>query len=428
MATQKPTTRQLLKAMGPGLIFASASIGTSHLVLSTRAGAHHGMVYFWIIIGAMLLKYPFFEFSARYANATGHSLLKGYKDQGTWAVLLFLSVIFVGMFCVAGAVAAVSAGLLSTILGIQGISIQVLAGLILLASVALLLLGGYTGLDRLTKLISLVLFVTMTIAFFAVVIKGPIDPIEGFQAPSIIEGAGLTLLISLIGWMPSGLESSTMNSIWVVEKIRATNYHPTLKESLFDFNFGYVFTAILALMFLVIGAFTVYGSGELLEGSAVAFSSKLLHILTASLGEWAFPVIGISAFGTIYGTLIGVLDAFPRSFVRGWRVLKFAQIEKNEEQLAFLSRGYQICVAVVGLGGFLLFYFSAASMISMLELATIISFLVSPFIGFLNLRAIRSESFPQSARPPQWMMVLAYVGLAAMIGFGGFYVVNLITG
>ena len=73
----------LLKAFGPGLLFASSAIGTSHLVLSTRAGAHHGMVFFWVITGALLFKYPFYEFGPRYANATGESLLEGYKKQGT---------------------------------------------------------------------------------------------------------------------------------------------------------------------------------------------------------------------------------------------------------------------------------------------------------------------------------------------------------
>ena len=34
----------------------------------------------------------------------------------------------------------------------------------------------------------------------------------------------------------------------------------------------------------------------------------------------------IAAFGTIYGTLITVLDAFPRCFIRGIRVLKFEEI------------------------------------------------------------------------------------------------------
>ncbi|MDH4091594.1 MAG: hypothetical protein OEV74_04645 [Cyclobacteriaceae bacterium] len=94
----------MLKIIGPGLLFVSTAIGTSHLVLSRRAGAHYGMIFFWIILGSLFFKYPFYEFSARYTNATGNTLLKGYKDQGKWAVVLFMIVIFANMFAVIGAV------------------------------------------------------------------------------------------------------------------------------------------------------------------------------------------------------------------------------------------------------------------------------------------------------------------------------------
>ena len=36
------TVQKLIKNLGPGLLFASMAIGTSHLVLSTKAGAHYG--------------------------------------------------------------------------------------------------------------------------------------------------------------------------------------------------------------------------------------------------------------------------------------------------------------------------------------------------------------------------------------------------
>jgi Mn2+/Fe2+ NRAMP family transporter len=416
----------LLRTIGPGLLFASSAIGTSHLVLSTRAGAHHGMVYFWIIIAALLLKYPFYEFGPRYANATGFSLLKGYKEQGTWAVLLFLFVVTISMFTVTGAISAVTAGLLATMFGVKGISIPLLAGLILGITVLLLLFGGYSGLDRLIKLISVVLLITVFTAFVAVLLKGPVEPVENFQTKPLLEGAGLALLISLLGWMPAGMEASTMNSIWSVEKMKETNYHPKLTESLFDFNLGYVFTLILALMFMTIGAFTVYGTEIVLDGNATQFSNKLLNVFVSNLGDWSYYVIAIAAFGTIYGTLITVVDAFPRCFARGLRVLKFEDCEKTPEQIAFLEQTYKWIVVVVGFGGFALFYFSAASMLQLLQYVTILSFLLSPLIAFINLRAIQSPSVPLSHRPSYLLMGLAYSGLFALVAFSIYYMIDLI--
>ena len=67
----------VLKTIGPGLLYAGAAIGGSHLVMSTRAGANYYFALIWIVILINLLKYPFFEFGSRYANATGTSLLDG---------------------------------------------------------------------------------------------------------------------------------------------------------------------------------------------------------------------------------------------------------------------------------------------------------------------------------------------------------------
>ncbi len=426
MNSQSRSFRQVLKSIGPGLLFASAAIGTSHLVLSTRAGANHGMIFFWIILAALIIKYPFYQFGSRYAAATKHSLVKGYKDQGTWAILLFLAIIFVNMFAVTGAVAAVSAGLMSTMFGITWIKPPLLTGLILLSSITLLLMGGYRGLDYFVKLISAILLVTILVAFGAVLVNGPVEQVEGFTAPSLLDGAGLTLLISLLGWMPAGMEASTMNSIWMVEKMKTEDYEPNFKQRLFDFNLGYLFTSIIALIFMTIGAYTVFGSGEILEGNATQFSNKLLSIFTANLGSWVYPFLAIAAFGTIYGTLITVLDAFPRCFIRGYRALKYDTINDDISQLQFLQTSYRICLIMVGLGGFLLFYFSAASMIKILELATILSFLTAPILAFLNLRAIQSPIVDKAFRPSKWLLMLSYLGLFLMVSFAFYYLSTFI--
>lgn len=433
---EKSKFKRLLKTLGPGLLFASSSIGTSHLVLSTRAGAHHGMIFIWVILAALLFKYPFFEFGPRYANATGHSLLKGYKDQGKWAVVLYLTITFISMFAVVGAVGAVSAGLLSTMYGMSGIPMSYLVGGVLSLTAILLLIGRYSALDNFIKLVSIVLLVTVFTAFFAVLIKGPMEPIEAFiPNHNLLEGTALALMVSLIGWMPSGMEASTMNSIWVVEKIRDTDYYPTLKETLFDFNLGYIFTIILALMFLTIGSFTVYGSMQLLEGNSTQFSNKLLSVFTTNLGEWIYPVMATAAFGTIYGTLITAWDAFARGFARGLRVLKYEltfdtsdeneKLAYSEEQEQFLTKMYNIFLPLIGIGGFILFTQFTGSMIAILTVATIFSFLAAPIIGFLNLRVIQSDAIPQTHRPKQWLMLLARIGLIVMTLFSLYYIYDL---
>ena len=71
-----------LKKLGPGILFAGAAIGVSHLVQSTRAGADFGIGLIWALLLVNLFKFPFFQYGPRYANATGESLLDGYKKLG----------------------------------------------------------------------------------------------------------------------------------------------------------------------------------------------------------------------------------------------------------------------------------------------------------------------------------------------------------
>ena len=415
---------KIQKIIGPGLLFASNAIGTSHLILATRAGAHYGMIFFWIIGAALILKYPFFEFGIRYTNATGKHLLQGYKELGQWAVCLFLVVIVTAMFAVTGAIGAVCGGLLNTIFGFSSSSVSISVACILAFTSSLLIVGKYSLLDNVIKLISIILLITVSIVFISVILDGPAHTksLVDFNA-QIGSGLGLALTISLIGFMPTGLEISAIQSIWSVEKIRQTNYTPSLKESLFDFNLGYAFTSILAFMFLTIGAFTVFGSGQLLNGNSVEFSSKLLNIFSSKSGVWSYVILSIAAFGTIYGTLIVSMDAFSRSFVLGLQTLRNSSDNHSENQF---TSYYRATILLIAGGGFLLFKQFPGSMINILEAATICIFLTSPIIAFLNFKLIKHPSIPTSHQPKTWLIVLSIIGLITGIIFTLFYLYDLV--
>ena len=68
--------QQRLRAMGPGIMMASAAVGGSHIIASTQAGALYGWQLALIIVLANLFKYPFFRFGPQYTLETGKSLLK----------------------------------------------------------------------------------------------------------------------------------------------------------------------------------------------------------------------------------------------------------------------------------------------------------------------------------------------------------------
>ena len=104
--------RKILSQLGPGLLFASMSIGTSHLVLSTKAGAQYGWIMIFPIIIANVLKYPFFEFGVRYTHTFKKSLLEGYADMGKKYLWGYTLITIVSAFTLLAALYIVTAGLL----------------------------------------------------------------------------------------------------------------------------------------------------------------------------------------------------------------------------------------------------------------------------------------------------------------------------
>ena len=81
--TSQSTWRSKIKAMGPGILMASAAVGGSHIVSSTQAGGMYGWALLGLVILANLFKYPFFRFGAEYTADTGKTLVEGYAEKGS---------------------------------------------------------------------------------------------------------------------------------------------------------------------------------------------------------------------------------------------------------------------------------------------------------------------------------------------------------
>ena len=240
--TRSAKIRNILKALGPGILFASTAIGVSHLVQSTRAGAVYGYGLIWAVILANLFKYPFFEYGSRYANATGESIIDGYKRLSKWALWLYFLITIGSMFFVVAAIGVVTSGFLDNLFGIGNVRLVTI--LIFSLSAIILILGKYKVLDSLIKVIASVLLLSTLLAFVLTLFHGPQG--NASLMPSIDYGSDATFLFlfALMGWMPTAVDLSTWNSLWTLERIKQTRYHPPLKETLFDFNFGYLVSAL----------------------------------------------------------------------------------------------------------------------------------------------------------------------------------------
>lgn len=275
--TPTSTWQSKLRALGPGVLLASAAVGGSNIIASTQAGAIYGRQLGIITILVNLFKYPFFRFGTQYTLDTGKSLLQGYKEEHpAYLLWLFLLLnLFTTVLNIAG-VGLITAAILSLVA--PGISMDVLAGAILGATLLLLITGRYNALDRLSKLVMIGLTAATVAAVVISVAKGGTPPAPGFVAPSPWKWDVKTVgfMIALMGWMPAPLEFSAINSIWVVVK-RSLTPDVSYRDGLFDFHVGYISTAVLALFFMALGALVQFGSGEVVEMAGARYIAQLVH-------------------------------------------------------------------------------------------------------------------------------------------------------
>ncbi|HEY5687203.1 MAG TPA: Nramp family divalent metal transporter [Yeosuana sp.] len=400
-----------IKNLGPGLLFAGAAIGVSHLVQSTRAGADFGLGLLWALLLVNLFKYPFFQFGPRYATATGESLLDGYKKLGKGILVTYFILSIATMFTIQTAVTIVTAGLASTLFG-NFISIEIWTIILLVTCLSLLLVGKYKLLDKLMKIIVLTLTISTIIAVYMAYSKTS-TPLSIKQ---ILPGNSLEIafLIAFMGWMPAPLDISVWQSLWAIEKNKETKeYNP--KSALFDFNIGYLSTIVIGMGFLMLGAFVMFNSGETFSNSAGVFSGQLINMYTNSLGNWAHYIIAIAAFTTMFSTTITTLDASPRAMDRATELL----FQKSSKY------GYLIWITLLTIGTICIFFFLNSEMGLLIKIATILSFITAPFYAIINYKLISSVHTPVAWRPSMPLHVLSWLGILFLTGFSIWYLSTL---
>jgi len=394
---------KLLKKLGPGLLFAGAAIGVSHLVQSTRAGADFGMGLLWALILVNIFKYPFFQYGPRYATATGESLLDGYYKLGKGILIAYAIITLATMFTIQTAVTIVTAGLATSLT--NGVfSTEIWTIIIIVICSVVLFFGKYKLLDRLIKYVIILLAISTILATVMAFNNNTNEIILSQFLPEIT--AEIAFLIAFMGWMPAPLDVSVWHSLWSLEK-QKTNKNFTYKSSLFDFNVGYIGTVILGIAFMSLGYLVMFGGDTSFSSSASLFSNQLIEMYTSSLGEWSYYIIGIAAFTTMLSTSITTLDASPRSMSRTIKLL----INRD------FKHGYLFWLLVLSVGTIFIFFLFSSKMGLLVKIATILSFLTAPFYAIINYILISSEHTPKEYRPSTKLHILSILGIAFLIGF-----------
>jgi Mn2+/Fe2+ NRAMP family transporter len=418
MSVKQLSLRGILKTLGPGILYAGAAIGASHLVQSTRAGANYSFELIWAVILINLFKYPFFEFAYRYTAATGKSMLEGYRELGQWAIIIFFILSFITAIINFAAVVLVCSGLAAFFFNLQ-IDLFYISIALLLAVLVMLYIGHYAVLDWTMKGMILILSFATIIAFIIAVGHGS-NLENGFVPPELWDAAGITFLIALMGWMPTPIEASVWPSLWTLERKKQTKYESSYKEQLFDFHAGYLGSGVMSLFFLGLGAFVLYGSGMQFSNSSVEFSGQLVSIYSKTFGSWSTPLMAAIALLTMFTTALTVIDGYPRS-------LEASVIQIFPAAKKFSPKLYWVWVLFLSILAVLIIGVFTSSMKTLLDFATIISFLAAPFFAYINFKVVKSNFTPLEHHPPRWLTVLSWLGIIFLIGFSVLYIISRIV-
>ncbi|MGC7559271.1 NRAMP family divalent metal transporter [Pasteurella sp. PK-2025] len=376
---EKSNWHSKFAALGPGILMASAAVGGSHIIASTQAGAIYGWQLAIIIILANLFKYPFFRFGAQYTLDSGETLLQGYLKKGKAYLWIFFILNAFATVINTAAVGLLCAAILTFVLPIH-VPVATLSSIVIIVSTVILLLGKYRLLDGLSKLIMIALTLTTVTAVVIALMR---NGLSGVAPPDYVSAspwnlASLGFIVALMGWMPAPIEISAVSSMWVIAKRRVSTV--SYRDGIWDFNVGFIGTAILALVFLALGALVQHGSPESVQMVGGKYIAQLINMYSSTIGEWARGLIAFIAFMCMFGTTITVIDGYSRSNVESLRLI-FGKKESRPSTLNIAM----LFAAASGLA--IIFYFNNA-VGPMLKFAMIASFVSTPVFAYLNLSLV----------------------------------------
>ncbi|MDP3516351.1 MAG: divalent metal cation transporter [Pseudohongiella sp.] len=394
------------RALGPGLVMASAAVGASHLVASTQSGALFGWQLLWLIVLVNVFKYPFFRFGVQFTLINNKSLIEGYQQKGQgWLIAFTLLNLIAAVVNTAG-VLLLTASLLQYFIP-GNLSLTVLCLLLLAFCLTILLAGHYRVLDGLSRLLMLSLTICTFAALFIAWRNGPMAPAD-FVSPSPWQLSALAFIVATMGWMPVPIELSAINSMWLRSKQKLTQV--SLTDGLFDFNLGYFVAVILAVAFVALGALLQHGTEQPIAMASAAFAQQLVSMYASTIGEWSRLFIAFIAFMCMFGTTLAVLDGYARTLNESFHLM----FQRDDAPKPWTLSAWTVLQAASGMA-IILFFQTALS--PMLTFAMTLAFLTTPFFAWLNFSLVRGSGISS------FMNLLAWAGMVYLTGFSLLYLI-----
>jgi Mn2+/Fe2+ NRAMP family transporter len=279
----------------------------------------------------------------------------------------------------------------------------------------LLAAGHYRWLRAVNLGLLALLAIGTAIAFAAA--PPPVSALPKLVTPSFPVGS-LVLVSAILGFMPTSVAVSVWQSLWALEhgRFRGDGSEKTsrpgrrklLADGLFDLRIGYGLSAVMAVLFVCLGAVLLHPRGLVPEGPDVAVILSRLYTLV--LGEWMRPLVLAMAFAALFTTCYTMMDGFPRSFVAARRVLR-----GHPSYGGRVDRVYWTFLLTVTFGGMAILSL-VPDPAKLVKAVGAFGLVLSPVYYVLNLWAVTRLVDDPDLRPGKTTVGLAIAGILAMAG------------
>jgi Mn2+/Fe2+ NRAMP family transporter len=421
-----------LGRIGPGMVLAASIVGSGELIATTTLGAQVGFAVLWIIVVSCAIKPVVQAEFGRYTIATGHTALEGFNRVPgpragvnwliwAWALMVSLTLLQVGGMY--GGVAQVLHLL------VPPVPVNVWVGVCFAITLALLLGGGYTRIERLA-VVKVGLFTVLTVCAAVILLRRPdamslADLRHGFSFE--LPAAGLATAIAVFGITGVGATELVMYPYWCVEKGYARyvgerdgsaawreRARGWIRVMHLDIFCSLVIYTLATLAFYLLGAGVLNRMGLVpAERDTIAVLS---NIYTQTLGDWALWLFYIGAVVTLYGTVFASTAANSRLFADALRVAGVYARTDGASRLRWRNR-FVVILSVVPV----IFYWFIRSPVQMVVAGGLAQALMLPLIGIAVIY-LRHTSLPDDIRPPVATTAMLWISTIVMAGFAGYYV------
>ena len=426
--------RAAFRRIGPGIVLASAIVGSGEVIATTTLGAQVGYLALWIVLLSCAIKPVVQAELGRYTIVTGSTGLEGFNSVPgpragvswlvwAWAITVTLTLLQVGgMYGGVGQVLHVL---------VPAIPVTIWVAICLAITLAVLLGGGYARIERFA-MFKVGLFTMLTVFAAAVLIRRPgamsvADLQSGlsFDLPP----AGLVTAIAVFGITGVGATELVMYPYWCVEKGYARFVGPRQDDPAWVARArGWIrvmhldIACSMAIYTLATVAFYLLGAGVLHRMGVVPAARDTVAVLsqlyTQTLGDWALWVFYIGVVVTLYGTIFAATAAHSRMMADLVRVLGVYARDDAAARLRWRNRFVVLLATLPAM-----FYWFFESPVRMVVAGGVAQALMLPFIGFAAIY-VRHTRLPRELQPSAFTTAALWISTAVMVGFAGYYILS----